>query len=58
MNNLVEELKWAESAIMAHGVWICFSKRPDIYAISEARRLLDQLTDELIKDRLTKEDLS
>jgi hypothetical protein len=38
-------------AIMAKGVWVAFEKKPDILDIQEARRLLDQLTDELIKER-------
>ena len=54
--SLLEQLKPAESAIMAHGVWICFSKQPDIQAIREARRLLDQLTDELIKEKFNTEE--
>jgi hypothetical protein len=45
-------LKDAEMAIMAHGVWICFEKKPSLKDINEARRLLNQLTDELIKEKL------
>jgi hypothetical protein len=33
----------------AQGVWVGFDGEPTIEAIQEARRLLDQLTDELIR---------
>ena len=45
-------LKGAAIAIMANNVWICFDKKPDLKDIAEARRLLDQLTDELIKEHM------
>ncbi len=49
---MIEELNKSEFTLTASGVWICFEKKPDLMAVREARRLLDQLTDELIKDRL------
>jgi len=39
-------------ALVANGIWICFTKEPDIYNIQEARRLLDQLTDQLIEKKI------
>lgn len=47
-----DELNPSEFTLVASGVWICFDKKPDLMAVRDARRLLDQLTDELIKDRL------
>jgi len=47
-----DKLKDAHTAIMASGVWICFEKQPTIKEVDEARRLLNQLTDELIKETL------
>jgi hypothetical protein len=44
-------LKDAQLAIMARGVWICFQNDPTLEDIHQARRLLDQLTDELIKEK-------
>jgi hypothetical protein len=44
-------LKNAQLAIMAKGVWICFQNDPTLDDIEQARRLLDQLTDELIKEK-------
>lgn len=44
-------LKDAQLAIMARGVWICFQNNPTLEDIEQARRLLDQLTDELIKEK-------
>lgn len=44
-------LKDAQLAIMARGVWICFQNDPTLEDIEQARRLLDQLTDELIKEK-------
>jgi len=46
------ELKGAKTALMSNGVWICFSVDPTLQDIQTARRLLDQLADELIKERL------
>lgn len=46
-----EDLNPSEFTLVASGVWICFDKKPDLMAIRDARRLLDQLTDELIKDK-------
>ena len=45
-------LKDASIAIMANNVWICFDKKPNLQDVAEARRLLDQLTDELIKENM------
>jgi hypothetical protein len=45
-------LKTSEFAIMAKGVWVCFENEPSLETVKEARRLLDQLTDELIKESL------
>jgi hypothetical protein len=45
-------IKDASIAIMASGVWICFEKTPTLKDIEEARRLLNQLTDNLIKEKL------
>ena len=39
-------------ALTAHGVWVCFTKEPDLHAIQEARKLLDQLTDQLIEKEM------
>ena len=47
-----EELNDSKFTLVASGVWICFEKQPTLEDIRDARRLLDQLTDELIKDRL------
>ena len=47
-----DKLKDAHTAIMASGVWICFEKQPTIKEVDDARRLLNQLTDELIKEKL------
>ena len=47
-----DKLKDAHTAIMASGGWICFEKQPTIKEVDEARRLLNQLTDELIKETL------
>ena len=47
-----DKLKDAHTGIMASGVWICFEKQPTIKEVDEARRLLNQLTDELIKETL------
>jgi hypothetical protein len=44
-------LKDAQLAIMARGVWICFQNEPTLEDVNQARRLLDQLTDELIKEK-------
>jgi len=44
-------LKDSEFAIMAKGVWVCFEHEPTLESVNEARRLLNQLTDELIKER-------
>ena len=44
-------LKDAQLEIMARGVWICFQNDPTLEDIDQARRLLDQLTDELIKEK-------
>jgi hypothetical protein len=52
---MIEQLKKADSAIMANGVWVCFEKKPTLIDIREARRLLDQLTDELIKEKFNAE---
>jgi hypothetical protein len=49
---MVDKLKDAHTAIMASGVWICFEKQPTIKEVDDARRLLNQLTDELIKEKL------
>jgi len=49
---MLNDLKDAHTAIMASGVWICFEKQPTIKEVDEARRLLNQLTDELIKEKL------
>lgn len=49
---MVDNLKDAHTAIMASGVWICFEKQPTIKEVDDARRLLNQLTDELIKEKL------
>ena len=49
---IVEQVKKSEFTIVANGVWICFVKQPNLEDIEEARRLLDQLTDELIKESL------
>ena len=37
-----------EITLVASDVWIGFTKEPDIQSIQEARRLLDNLTDQLI----------
>ena len=47
-----DKLKDAHTAIMASGVWICFEKQPTIKEVDDARRLLNQLTDELIREKL------
>ena len=47
-----DKLKDAHTAIMASGVWICFEKHPTIKEVDDARRLLNQLTDELIREKL------
>ena len=49
---MVDKLKDAHTAIMASGVWICFEKQPTIKEVDDARKLLNQLTDELIKEKL------
>jgi hypothetical protein len=46
-----KSLKDAQLAIMAKGVWICFQNDPTLEDIDQARRLLDQLTDELIREK-------
>jgi len=45
-------MKDAHIALMASGVWICFEKAPTLKDVEEARRLLNQLTDNLIKEKL------
>ena len=52
---MIEQLKKADSAIMSNGVWVCFEKKPTLIDIREARRLLDQVTDELIKEKFNAE---
>jgi hypothetical protein len=48
---MIEQLlKGAAIAIMSNNVWVCFDKKPSLQDVAEARRLLDQLTDELIKE--------
>jgi hypothetical protein len=47
-----EQVMKSEVTIVANGVWICFAKQPSLTDVEEARRLLDQLTDELIKEKL------
>lgn len=47
-----EQLNKSEFTLVASGVWICFEKKPDLADVRDARRLLDQLTDELIKEKL------
>ena len=49
---MINELNKSEFTLVASGVWICFEKQPTFESIKNARELLDQLTDELIKDRL------
>lgn len=49
---MIEDLNKSEFTLVASGVWICFEKKPDLKDIKEARQLLNQLTDELIKERL------
>jgi hypothetical protein len=49
---IVEQVKKSEFTIVANGVWICFAKQPSLKDVEEARKLLDQLTDELIKESL------
>lgn len=39
----------------AQGVWVGFDGEPDIKSIQEARRLLDELTDELIRKAINDE---
>jgi len=39
-------------AITANGVWICFTREPDIFNIQEARKILDTLTDQLIQKEI------
>lgn len=36
------------TTLVANGVWIGFDVEPELKDIAEARRLLDQLTDDLI----------
>lgn len=47
-----EQLNAFKFTIVASRVWICFEEQPDLADIRDARRLLDQLTDELIKEKL------
>jgi len=49
---ITEQVKKSEFTIVANGVWICFAKQPSLRDVEEARKLLDQLTDELIKEGL------
>jgi hypothetical protein len=49
---IADQVKKSEFTIVANGVWICFSKQPTLEDVKEARKLLDQLTDELIKENL------
>jgi hypothetical protein len=49
---MIDELNKSEFTLTASGVWICFEKKPTLDDIRDARRLLNQLTDELIKERL------
>lgn len=49
---MIENLSKSEFTMVASGVWICFEKKPNLEDIREARRLLNQLTDELVKEKL------
>jgi len=49
---IAEQVKKSEFTIVANGVWICFARQPSLRDVEEARKLLDQLTDELIKEGL------
>lgn len=49
---IAEQVKKSEFTIVANGVWICFTRQPTLSDVEEARKLLDQLTDELIKESL------
>ena len=47
-----EELNDSKVTLVARGVWICFEQQRALEDLRDARRLLDQLSDELIKYRL------
>lgn len=49
---IADQVRKSEFTIVANGVWICFAKQPSLDDVREARKLLDQLTDELIKENL------
>lgn len=49
---IAEQVKNSKFTIVANGVWICFANQPSLKDVEEARKLLDQLTDELIKESL------
>jgi hypothetical protein len=44
-----------ETSFTAQGVWIGFDSEPTIASIQEARRLLDDITDDLIRKAINHE---
>jgi hypothetical protein len=41
-----------ELALVSKRCWICFTDSPNLESIQEARKLLDRLTDDLVRDQL------
>jgi hypothetical protein len=50
--NEIKELLDSKAAFLTDNVTIVFRNDPDLKSIAEARKLLDQITDQLIKDKL------
>jgi hypothetical protein len=46
------ELDLFKTTLVASNVWIGFAKDPNLDDIEDARRLLNQLCDELIKEKI------
>lgn len=40
------------TTIVAKDCWVCFTDAPSLYSVQEARRLLDAIADDLIREKL------